>query len=623
MNKHIGNIWRKYSAVSVIAIALAAFVLGLILSGGDPQPPAAQDHGDPDGGQVQAEVWTCSMHPNIRQPGPGQCPICGMDLIPVTSDNADENIGPREIKLSAAARTLAEIQTAPAQRKDVSVTIRLAGKVKTDETRESKITAWVPGRLERLYVDYTGETVRKGDPLVEVYSPDLLTAQQELLAALRAQQEMHANRSTSVIKIAERTVEAAREKLRLWGLTAGQIEEIERRGTPSERITVTAPMGGTVTHKDAVEGMYVKIGTPIYTVSDLSYLWVLLDAYESDLAWIKEGQRVEFTTRSYPGETFSGTIVFVDPLVNTATRTVKVRVELPNPDGKLKPEMFVHAAVQADAAGTGRAQMPLVIPASAPLITGTRAVVYVELPGDEGRYEGREIVLGPRAGDYYVVRDGLAEGEKVVVNGAFKIDSEIQIMAKPSMMSPEAGAPPMHHHDQENPPSMPEMETTTSGNEPLAIPENSGQQIGGIFAAYFAVHDALSHDKFDEARNAAGEIVKALDSVNMESLPAPAHQTWMAELNPARESARGIVSASDIADARVKFEPLSDAMYAIAKNLGTGSEDSIFLIHCPMAFNNRGADWLQTSTGVENPYFGSKMFKCGVVKDTLLAGQVK
>jgi Cu(I)/Ag(I) efflux system membrane fusion protein len=190
--------------------------------------------------------------------------------------------------------------------------------------------------------------------------------------------------------------------------------------------------------------MYVTTGTTMYSLADLSTVWVELEAYESDLAWIREGQDVAFTTEAHPGETFHGKVSFVDPVVDPATRTVKVRVEAGNGDGKLKPQMFVRALAHADAGHGGRA--PLVIPKTAPLLTGTRAVVYVEVPGaDSPTYEGREVVLGSRAGDYYVVREGLSEGELVVTEGNFKIDSALQIRAKPSMMSPEGGAAPTGH----------------------------------------------------------------------------------------------------------------------------------------------------------------------------------
>jgi len=290
-------------------------------------------------------------------------------------------------------------------------------------------------------------------------------------------------------------LEAAREKLRLLGLDDEQIKNIESIGAPQTHITINSPMSGIVIHKNATEGMYVDTGTPIYRVADLSRLWVKLDAYESDLPWIRYGQEVEFTTQAYPGQVFKGTISFIDPVLNDKTRTVKVRVNVDNSEGKLKPQMFVKAVVRSTVAAGGKvmaAEMagkwicpmhpdvvkakagtcdicgmdlvtteslgfiktetpgkaPLVIPASAPLITGKRAVVYVRLPNrKKPTYEGREIVLGPRAGDFYLVESGLQEGEIVVTNGNFKIDSAMQIQAKPSMMNPQGQKVPMEHHE--------------------------------------------------------------------------------------------------------------------------------------------------------------------------------
>jgi Cu(I)/Ag(I) efflux system membrane fusion protein len=273
--------------------------------------------------------------------------------------------------------------------------------------------------------------------------------------------------------------------LRLWGLTPSQIKKLERQKKPSDHITIYAPMRGTVIHKDAVEGMYVDTGTRIYTIADLARVWVKLDAYEADIIWVRYGQEVELMTEAYPGERFTGRIAFIDPILNTKTRTVAVRVNVDNKDGKLKPGMFVRAVVHSKVAKGGKVmdpglagkwispmhpeiikdkagtcdicgmplmraedlgyvkgeprEAPLVIPATAPLITGKRAVVYVQMPDHETLFEGREIVLGPRAGDYYLVQTGLQEGELVVVNGNFKIDSAMQIQAKPSMMNPEGG----------------------------------------------------------------------------------------------------------------------------------------------------------------------------------------
>jgi len=372
-----------------------------------------------------AEVWTCSMHPQIRQPKPGKCPICLMDLIPAVEPGGGGDLGSREIELSEAARKLAEVETAPVERRSVAVDVRMAGKIQPDETRMAVIAPRVAGRIDKLYVNYLGMAVKAGEPLADLYSPEMVSAQQELLQAAKAPG-------------AASLLDAVRERLRLWGLTAEQISGIERSGEVRDHVTFYAPIGGIVVEKDVREGQYVETGMRLFTVADLSRVWVQLEAYESDLAWLRTGQEIEFEAEAHPGETFKGTIAFIEPVLDPATRTVRVRADVPNADGRLKPEMFVRAVVRAAVAGDGES-MPLAIPATAPLVTGARAVVYVAAPGREGVFEGREITLGPRAGAYYVVREGLREGEQVVVQGAFKIDSSLQIQGKPSMMSPEEG----------------------------------------------------------------------------------------------------------------------------------------------------------------------------------------
>lgn len=434
----------------------------------------------------EPQVWSCSMHPQIQREGPGQCPICGMDLVPVRKRPASENQTARMLQVTQVQRALMKIETAPVERRFPSAELRLVGKVTYDETRLAYITARVPGRIDDLFVDYTGVSVKEGDHMVELYSPELLSAQEELLQALSGLSELSKSSVQSLRASARGTVESARDKLRLWGLTAAQIEELERSGQASEKVTIYSPASGVVIHRNAQEGMYVGTGTKIFTIADLNDVWVQLDAYESDLQWLRYGQPVSFTTEAFPGETFEGVVSFIDPVLDATTRTVKVRVNVENEKGWLKPEMFVRAKVTAQFASHGQVldpnlggkwvspmhpeiikdapgkcdvcgmdlvpaetlgqtsashiHAPLVIPATAPLLTGTRAVVYVEVEDASGpTYVGREVVLGPRAGEVYIVESGLTEGELVVTSGNFKIDSALQIQAKPSMMNPEGG----------------------------------------------------------------------------------------------------------------------------------------------------------------------------------------
>lgn len=444
------SIFRNTKMVIVtVVISIAAFGAGYLLKGSDmPAQQTVEEHLETEGEHdLEAHfdeegniTWTCSMHPQIQLPEPGKCPICFMELIPIRRENEGDKESIREITLSESARKLAGITTEEVQRLNVSVETRMVGKVDYDETRVRNITAWTGGRVDRMYVDYTGSRVKKGQPMVSIYSPELLTAQAELIQAVKALEDLKNSNLDLVKDSAKRTEEAAREKLRLLGLTRGQIDRVANEGKPSDHITLYAPQGGVVIRKDVNEGQYVKTGMSIYSIADLTTLWVILEAYETDLPWIALGQQVEFQTEAYPGKIFKGKVVYIDPLVNEKTRTVRVRLEVGNKDGSLKPGMLVRATQQKDGKAKTAGESPLVIPASAPLITGKRAVVYVANPDKAGAFEGREIVLGPRAGNHYIVRSGLEEGEQVVTKGNFKIDSAVQIVAKPSMMNPSSAS---------------------------------------------------------------------------------------------------------------------------------------------------------------------------------------
>ncbi|MCE5187363.1 MAG: efflux RND transporter periplasmic adaptor subunit [Planctomycetaceae bacterium] len=439
-----------------LALIFAAGVLTGILIYAMIRPAQAAPNMTDEIAADKQEVWTCSMHPQIRQPKPGKCPICFMDLIPVASSKSE--LGPRQVEYSAQALKLMELETTPVQRKVVEAEIRLVGKVSYDQTRVKTIAARVPGRIDQLQVNFTGVKIEQGQPMAELYSPELLSAQAELLQAVKAGSD--AGGDTLMQRTLAGTAEASREKLRLLGLSPKQIQQIETSGKVSEHIIIEAPIGGVVIAKDVNEGQYLQTGQGLFTIADLSSVWVMLDAYEADLPHVNMGQKVEFTSPAYPGEVFHGSVSFIDPVVNPQTRTVGLRVQADNPNGLLKPEMFVRAIVRHPIGNDSNQNAPLVIPATAPLLTGKRAVVYVKVPHTEKpTFEGRQVVLGPQAGEYYVIEQGLSEGDQVVTKGAFKIDADLQIQAKPSMMNPEGGAAPaVHEHGGSQPmPAMPGM----------------------------------------------------------------------------------------------------------------------------------------------------------------------
>lgn len=627
----------------VVIVFAVAFVLGGIIFDRGGHEEAVT--GEPVT-TAAPSTWTCSMHPQIRLPAAGKCPICFMDLIPLESDTGSD-LGPRQLRMSEAAKQLAQIQTTPVRRAFAESKIRMYGKVAYDESLLSYITAWVPGRLDRLYADFTGVTVKKGDHLVDIYSPELLAAQEELLQAHTAVMSLSGSTSEMLRSTARATLEAAREKLRLFGLTPAQVAHLEKTQQTSDHLTIYAPVGGVVVHKDAREGMYVSTGTRIYTIADLRKLWVMFEAYESDLPWLRFGQRIEFATQSVPGVKFEALISFIDPLVDPKTRTVRVRAVVDNRDGRLKPDMFVRGYLESridehghilDVAMAGNyicpmhpevikkrpgscdicgmslvpaeslgyvdvaeagGNPPLLIPATAPLITGQRAVVYVEIPtGESPLFEGREVELGPRAGDFYVVKSGVEEGELVVTHGAFKLDSELQIQAKPSMMTPHGGAPGTRQHDE-----LPPM-----GND------NVRAALTSVFNAYFALQMNLAKDDLDKAHANASAMVTGLSELDTSAFSKRDLSRWAELSKELRDPATRIRDAGNIAVARDGFFHLSKATIELRKDFGHAGADSYYLVFCPMARDGAGAYWLQDGEVVWNSFWGAAMPHCGSVK---------
>lgn len=581
-------------------ISVLLFLAGLLIghTGSSPKSGVGTAESVAQTDTQKVQWWTCSMHPQIKLPAPGKCPICFMDLIPLVTGESEE--GPRTLKMSDDAVKLAEIVTAPVHRGNAIMKITLPGKIQADERRVKTITAWAPGRLEKLFVDFTGQAVKQGDPLVELYSPELYAAQEELLQALR-----QTGKSSGIL------ADAAREKLAQLGLTNAQIMDIEKKGAASDRLTIVSPISGIVIHKSALEGEYVDKGSEIYTIADLSSVWAVLDAYEKDIGFLKVGQSVKFEAEALPGTEFTARIAFIDPTLNDETRSVAVRLDVSNAKRLLKPAMFIRARIEVPPGGM---KQPLLIPASAPLITGKRAVVYVQKPGMESPvFEGRDVVLGPKVGDQYVVESGLMEGEAVVVKGNFKIDSELQIHAKPSMMNPAmdtsmsghqdsgAGMPSMTH-----PSASPEME--------MKSPPSSGvlKSLVPIYDAYLAAQHALAQDDFKSARES---LIKLRTSLRSSDSGLPSPEKWRA----IRDNLLGLTEHAphwqNIESVRKAFGPISEQMIRMEKAFGHPNLEPLYQVHCPMAFDNQGADWLQPDSTVANPYFGSQMPRCGTIQE--------
>lgn len=457
---------------------------------------SSSDGGADSTAEDAGQIWTCSMHPQVRLPKPGKCPICSMPLIPAkpaakpAATNATQAAASESmLELSEHARAMASVETSPVQRRKMSREIRAVGKVQYNESALANVTTRVEGYVERLFVDYTGIEVKADDHLVEIYSPDLLVAQQELLVALESQ------RGSTL-------VESVKRKLLLWGLTPEQVDTLVRDKKVSDRITLYSPIAGTVTEKMVVQKAMVKPGEMLYRLANLESVWVYLDIYESELPWIQYGQMVEAKSEAIPGQTFSGRVWFISPVLNEETRTVKVLLNLNNAERKLKPGMYVSAVIRAEVLANGKPaptgvegqwscpmhplvvlpqagecpvckmtlvqipgtpaiakpegeQLLLAVPVTAVLDSGVRKLVYVEKL--KGQFSPVEIVTGPRTDDSYPVLSGLSEGDRVAVRGSFLLDSQSQIRGLPSLFYKEgqAAAAGHQHGGATSPPDAP------------------------------------------------------------------------------------------------------------------------------------------------------------------------
>lgn len=575
--------WVRWLRDAIVILAVGvAFVFGLWVGAPDSREEAATAEA--------GTTWTCSMHPQIKLPEPGACPICGMDLIALQEDVGDDRPA-EQISISERAKTLAHIRVAPVMRADTSTELRLLGRLEYDETQVRTISPWVDGRIDRLFVSNLGAEVRAGQAVASVYSPEAYAAQQDLLSA-RRQVERLGDAIPTAKRAAEQAVDSAEMRLKLLGVGPRTIKD-----KPSRNVAVIAAYSGTVVEQLVNEGAYVKEGQPIFRIADLSTLWAQLDAYETDLPRIQVGQEVTLEVASLPGESFDGKVAFIDPIVDPMTRTAQIRVEVDNDDGRLSRGMFADAVIHADPNAGAR----LTIPKTAPLFTGTRSVVYVEVPGRETpTYLAREVRLGALSGNYYPVLDGLKEGERVVVSGAFVLDSDLQIRGGRSMMA------------------MPDDLERAAGL-PIEVDAAFRQGLEPIYEAYLALQKALSSDDLEAAKSRYAELVEASNRFQPKGSrkAQQAAQTLTARL--AAEGQRG-AEATELKAARRTFERVSLPMIEALRRFGNPLSEPLRVAECPMAIDNREASWVQRADEVENPYWGREMYRCGSIEETVKGG---
>lgn len=576
-------IFDKKTKITLVATLLLGLLLGAVLFGGS----AKNEEKEAEETLTKDQIWTCSMHPQIRQNESGACPICGMDLIPLeTTDNS--GLDPDAIRMSESAMIIAGVSTYKVGNSDGIKEIALSGKVEVNEKGLYSQSSHIPGRIEKIVVTFTGEYVRKGQVVAYVYSPELANAQQELLEAY------------SIKDLQPQLFEAVKQKLKNWKVSDAAIKNILTSGKTQDKFPITADVSGYVVKKNVELGDYVQRGQTMYEVADLSTVWVLFEIYETEINWIKKGDKVSFTIASFPGETFSGAISFIDPFINPTTRIATARVEINNSNLKLKPEMFVSGTIKSE---IKKDKSSLSVPKSAVMWTGKRSIVYIKNESEKGvSFKLRQVTLGPLLGNDYLIEEGLEAGEEIAVNGTFNIDAAAQLAGKPSMMNLKGTST----NEKEVP--------LKTANTIINSEAKTGLQ--SLYKDYFELKDALTKDNFSAAEKALNKFEKSLNQIDMSLFKDATHKVWMTYKNTLKNSLLQAGPIKNIKEMRKSFESISNVMISMTRSF-TPLKENLYVQFCPMANSDEGANWLSKENTIVNPYFGSSMSKCGEVKETI------
>ncbi|WP_298899611.1 efflux RND transporter periplasmic adaptor subunit [uncultured Psychroserpens sp.] len=588
---------KKY--VIYTGILIAGLILGWLFFGNSSNNEMEHNHSEM---ASENQIWTCSMHPQIMQPESGDCPICGMDLIP--AETGADGLSLNEFKLTKNAMALANIQTSVVGDGSIeSNSIKLSGKISENEDANVVQASYFSGRIERLNISSVGEEVRQGQLLATIYSPELFSAQQELITASSLKESQPA------------LYKAVRNKLKLWKISDKQINQIEASGKVIQNFPIYATVSGTVSEKLAEQGDYVKQGQALLKITNLNIVWAIFDVYENQIELFKKGQEITVTTNAYPNKEFKKKVDFIDPMMNPQTRTVDLRVVLNNRNGEFKTGMFVEGIIENIASDS---EQKLSIPSSSVLWTGERSVVYLKTNPNEPVFEMREVVLGKQVGEQYEVIDGLKDGDEIVTNGTFTVDASAQLQGKKSMMNKEGGKVMTGHEGHlgiENNASKKESDHTNM-KERLAVSEKFQEQLKVVYNDYINLKDALVKEDSKNTSVNATSLLNNLSKVDMKLLSENnAHTHWMSLVKEVKSSATSISKTSDIKVQRDHFKHLSSHLINVVQLFGVN--EKVYVEFCPMADNNNGAYWLSKEEKVLNPYFGKAMLRCGSIKEII------
>jgi Cu(I)/Ag(I) efflux system membrane fusion protein len=588
---------KKY--IIYIGILAVGLLLGWVLFSGSSTTETEHNH------EAVTEInpmWTCSMHPQIMQPEAGDCPICGMDLIP--AESSSDGLQADQFKLTKNAMALANIQTSSVgNSKTEDITIKLSGKISENEEANSVQVSYFSGRIERLNVNFTGEDIRKGQLLASIYSPELYAAQQELITA------------ASLKKSQPELYKAVRNKLNLWKLSENQINQIEETGKVKENFPVYATVSGTVSEKLVAQGDYVKQGQPLLKVANLNTVWANFDLYENQIDLFKKDQEIIITTNVYSNREFKAKVDFIDPILNTKTRTVTLRAVLNNKEEAFKPGMFVEGRIKGTVSNK---EHLITIPSTAVLWTGERSVVYIKANSNQPVFEMREITLGNKIGLNYEVLEGLNNGDEIVTNGTFTVDAAAQLQGKKSMMHKKGGKTTRGdegHLGMQTNVSV-TIENYFNSNERIKVATNFQNQLKVVFDDYIHLKDALVKDASNNVVAESKRLLENLSKIDMTLLTdKEAYKHWLSLEKEIKIATTLISNTVKIKEQRNHFKQLSSQLTNAIEVFGI--TEKVYHQFCPMADNNKGAYWLSKEENVINPYFGDAMLTCGEVKQVI------
>ncbi|MFT6369909.1 MAG: Cu(I)/Ag(I) efflux system membrane fusion protein [Maribacter sp.] len=545
--------------------------------------------------EAKNQLWTCSMHPQIMQGELGDCPICGMELIP--AESGGKGLGMNEIKMTKNAMALANVQTTivgNARAFDEDGMILLSGKIAVNEENSAVQASYFDGRIEQLNVNYEGQKVNSGQLLAAIYAPNLVAAQQELITAASLKESQPA------------LYKAVRNKLKNWKLSDKQIDAIEASGDVRDNLPIYATVSGTVSEVMAKEGDYVKQGQSLFRVTNLNSVWAEFDAYENQISNLRVGQKIKVVTNAYPNKENDAAVSFIDPILNNSTRTVTVRATLKNMEGLFKPGMFVNGKLQ----GLTEKNSELIsVPATAVLWTGERSLIYLKTNPNEPIFEMREVTIGNRNGENFTITSGLENGDEIVTNGTFTVDAAAQLQGKKSMMNKSVGKT-MTGHEEHTSIQMNREEKLDGGATEL--PKSVQKNFLLVLNSYSQLKDAFVESDIEKVKIATGVLLKDLEKIKISSLT----ETQKEYFGGIDEALNAILEDADLENQRVNFVVLNKSIIPVAMNMST-LNPPFYVQKCPMANQNKGALWLSESREIKNPYYGDEMLTCGAVIDTI------